>query len=99
MPREWCVKCNSYQDSMYDKCHGDCGRDCKERCNKCKNLFNGALTSVNPSTLVNLQREQALSIGRTLDALVDQNDRNRYTASIEVRPNGTVGYNISAERK
>jgi hypothetical protein len=47
-----------------------------------------------------MSRQQAQAIGRTLDALVDQNPQNRYTASMEVNPKtGVTRYNISSERK
>ena len=97
---KWCVTCNGYQRAWSEVCKGHCGNDCENRCYKCNRLFSGELTapSVDASTLA-LKREQTLALGRTLDALVDQNPANRYTASIEVRPTGVVNYSISSERK
>jgi len=98
---KWCVTCNGYQKAWSEVCKSSCGNDCENRCYNCNHLFSGELTTptVNPSTLA-MSRQQAQAIGRTLDALVDQNPRNRYTASIEVNPKtGKIDYSISAERK
>ena len=88
MPRQWCVTCNSYQNSYYDTCKERCGNanDCQERCSNCHRLFCGALTRPSHSSaLTGISRDERLAVGRALDELVDQSGgKNEYEYKIEV---------------
>jgi formate-dependent nitrite reductase cytochrome c552 subunit len=73
MPRQFCVKCNSYQNSYYDTCKERCGNtnDCRERCANCHHLFSGDLVK-GTTELARIQRETQLQIAKQLAEHADR---------------------------
>lgn len=83
MPTKWCVSCNSYQNSMYDKCQERCGGDdCRERCYNCKKLFSGEL----------VRGEYSRNISSSITAAMQHADSRGITCQIQIRPNETNIY-------
>jgi len=95
MPRQFCVNCNSWQDSWYDACGERCGNECRERCNKCNRFFNtGEITRPSTYNVPVLSDSQSRAIQDNLDKMIDRSGgKNEYEYKIEVKTE--KGYTIT----
>ena len=84
MARKFCVSCNSYQNSMFDKCEERCGGDdCRERCGNCRRLFSGELVRGGNDQLARYN-SQTFAAGATALA----QEANRSGGKVEISSNG-----------